>query len=107
MATERSYFEYIAEQLAALPDVSFRRMMGEYILYYDGKVAGGLYDGRFLLKITPAGLRLLPDAPQELPYPGGRAMLLVEETDNAALFCEAVRVTAEALPLPKPKKKTK
>ena len=72
MPTDKTDLNYIAEQLSALPDVSIRAMMGEYILYFRGKIVGGLYDDRFLVKPTPAALRMMPDAPREIPYPGAK-----------------------------------
>ena len=72
MPTDKTDLNYIAEQLSTLPDVSIRAMMGEYILYFRGKIVGGLYDDRFLVKPTPAALRMMPDAPREIPYPGAK-----------------------------------
>ena len=86
MATRKEYFEFIKEQLSDIGDVSYRAMMGEYIIYYKGKVIGGIYDDRFLVKPAKSALKLLPDASLELPYEGAKEMLLVDEIDNKELI---------------------
>lgn len=86
MATTKSFFEYIADSFSFLPEVSFRPMMGEYILYYKGKVIGGIYDDRLLVKPTPSAKRFLPCASLEIPYSGAKGMLLVEEIENRDLI---------------------
>ncbi len=100
MPSNRDYLSFMLDQLSALPDVSSRAMMGEYILYVQGKVVGGIYDDRLLIKPTAATDRLLPDAPRELPYEGAKPMVLVEEVDDRDFLCELFRATAEALPTP-------
>ena len=72
MASDREYLDYVLEQLSGLDDVSWRPMMGEYIIYYQGKVIGGIYDNRFLVKPVKAALKMMPEAVSELPYEGGR-----------------------------------
>lgn len=101
MASSQNYLSFILDQLSGLPGVSFRAMMGEYILYVQGKIAGGIYDDRLLIKPTAATDRLLPDAPTALPYEGARPMILVEDVDDRDFLRELFRATAEALPLPK------
>ena len=101
MASSKSYLEYILEQLSALDDISFKAMMGEYIIYYRGKIAGGIYDDRFLVKRTEASERLMPDAPRELPYDGAKEMLLVEETDDREFLCSLFEAMYEELPSPR------
>ena len=73
--------ERLNEILSMLPSegISYRRMMGEYIIYYSGKVVGGIYDDRFLVKVTKSSEAILPDAPRELPYEGAKPMILVED----------------------------
>ncbi|MBR3290395.1 MAG: TfoX/Sxy family protein [Clostridia bacterium] len=105
MPSNRDDLSFILDQLSALPDVSSRAMMGEYILYVQGKVVGGIYDGRLLLKPTAATDRLLPDAPRELPYEGAKPMVLVEEADNRDFLCSLFGATAAELPAPKKKKR--
>ena len=75
MASSKGYLEYILNQLSELDDISNRAMMGEYILYYRGKVFGGIYDDRFLVKPTKSALALMPEAERELPYEGAKEML--------------------------------
>ena len=101
MASHKEYLEFILEQLSELDDVSYRAMMGEYILYCDGKAVGGIYDDRFLIKPTRSALAMMPDADRELPYEGAREMLLVEEVENKAFLCRLLRAVAEDLPAPK------
>ena len=104
MASSKSYLEYILEQLSALDDISYKAMMGEYIIYYRGKIAGGIYDDRFLVKRTEASERLMPDAPRELPYDGAKEMLLVEETDDREFLCSLFEAMYEELPSPRKRK---
>lgn len=85
MASTDDYLEYVRDLLGGLDDVAHRKMMGEYVIYYRGKVVGGIYDDRFLLKITPTSERLLAGAPRVTPYRGAKDMLLVETEDREAL----------------------
>ena len=105
MSSTDQYLEFVLDLLGELDDVAHRKMMGEYVLYYRGKVIGGIYRGdRFLLKVTPASERLLPDAPRVTPYKGAKEMLLVEVEDRDAL-CDVVSAMWEELPAPKQRKK--
>lgn len=101
MALKKEYLDFILDQLSPLGEVSFRRMMGEYILYYQGKIIGGIYDDRFLVKRTLAAERLMPDAPLEVPYPGAKEMLLVDNVDDPAFLAQLLRAMADELPAPK------
>ena len=103
MASSKEYLEFILDQLSSLKDVSYRAMMGEYILYYRGKLVGGVYDDRFLVKPTKAAIRLMPGAPPALPYEGAKEMLLVENVDDRAFLEELLDAVAEELPAPKKK----
>ena len=94
MASSKEYLTFILEQLSETEGVRYRPMMGEYILYCRGKVVGGIYDDRLLVKPTRTALRMLPDAPRELPYPGGREMLLVEDIENKSLLQELLEAVA-------------
>ncbi len=105
MASSKDYLTYITEQLSGLPEIRSRAMMSEYILYYRGKVFGGIYDNRFLVKETPAAVRLLPDAVREIPYEGAKPMLLVPDPDNRALLEALIPAMYEELPEPKPRRK--
>lgn len=105
MATSKEYAEYIFEQLSDLEGVSHRKMMGEYVVYYREKVAALLCDDRLLVKPVPSAVRLLPDAPSELPYPGGKPMLAVQNVDDREALCRLLREIYDELPAPKKKKK--
>ena len=105
MASTKAYLDYVLEQLSGLEDISFRAMMGEYVLYYQGKVFGGIYDNRFLVKPVPSAKALMPDAPSELPYDGAKEMLLVENIEDKAFLAELLQAMEKELPAPKIKKK--
>ena len=104
MSSTNQYLEFVLDLLGELDNVAHRKMMGEYVLYYRGKVIGGIYDDRFLLKVTPATERLLPDAPRATPYEGAKEMLLVELEDRDTLH-DVVDAMWEELPAPKKRKK--
>ena len=104
MASDKEYLEYVQDCLRACSDITFRKMMGEYVLYYHGKVFGGLYDNRFLVKIVPASRKMLADAVPELPYEGGSLMLPVASEDPLFLK-ELIEKMSEELPAPKQRKK--
>ena len=105
MASSKEYLEFVLEQLSGLDEVTHRAMMGEYIIYYQGKVIGGIYDDRFLVKPTKSAKELMPDAPFELPYEGAKEMLLVDDIDNKEFLCELLGAMLPELPAPKKKKK--
>lgn len=104
MGSSKDYLDFILEQLSDLQDVSYRAMMGEYILYYRGKVIGGIYDDRFLVKPTASAMAMMPNASKELPYPGAKEMLLVEDVENREFLHELLEAMVEELPEPKKKK---
>jgi len=104
MASDRSFAEYIVDQLSGSDGIAYRYMMGEYILYFRGRIFGGIYNDRLLVKPVPAALRLLPDAPRELPYHGGREMLLVENVDDREFLSRLVTAMYDELPEPKKKR---
>ena len=85
-------------------DITYKAMMGEYIIYYQGKIVGGIYDNRFLVKPTKSAKSLMPDAPFELPYKGAKGMLLVEETDNKDFLKKLFDSMLSELPAPKKKR---
>ena len=88
MASSKEYLDFILDQLSDPEEVSCRAMMGEYILYYQGKIVGGIYDDRLLVKNVPSARALMPDAPVELPYEGAAGMLMVEEEKTVSgSFC--------------------
>ena len=105
MSSDKNYLEYVLEQLSELEYISYRSMMGEYILYYKGRIFGGIYDDRFLVKPTKTAAAMMPEAARELPYEGAKEMLLVENIDDREFLKELI--TAMADELPPPKKKTK
>ena len=90
MPSTQDYCDFVLDQLSLLPDITTRKMMGEYILYYKGKVFGGIYDNRFLVKPVEAAKKMMPGAPLETPYPGGKKMLLVEDIDNKEFLKDLV-----------------
>jgi len=107
MASTKGYLEYVLEQLSELDGITHRAMMGEYILYYRGKIFGGIYDDRLLVKTVPAAVRLMPDAETELPYDGAKEMLLVNDVDNRDFLREMVEAMWEELPETTRRKKQK
>ena len=98
MASSKEYVDFILEQCDGL---STRAMMGEYVLYYGGKVIGGVYDNRLLVKPTLSAKRLMPNAPMELPYEGAKEMLLVENIEDKDFLQSLLAAIAEELPAPK------
>lgn len=103
MASSKDYLEYVLDQLSSLNDISYRAMMGEYIIYYHGKIVGGIYDDRFLVKPTKSALDLMPDASRESPYEGAKEMLLVEDVDDREFLNELLNAMVDELPAPKKK----
>ena len=104
MASSKEYLDFILEQLSELEDVSCRAMMGEYIIYYRGKVVGGIYDDRFLVKPTKSATALMPNAEMELPYDGAKEMLLVDDVDNKKFLKELLEAMYSELPASKKRK---
>ena len=101
MASSKEYLTFVLDQLSGLNGITWRAMMGEYILYFRGRIVGGIYDDRLLVKPVPAALGLMPDAPRELPYPGAKEMLLVEDVDNGDFLRDLFRAMYDELPPPK------
>lgn len=104
MASSKEYLVFILEQLSELDDVTYRAMMGEYIIYYRGKIVGGIYDDRLLVKPTKSAVAMMPNADMELPYDGAKEMLLVDDVDNKEFLRELLESMYEELPAPKKKK---
>ena len=105
MASSKEYLTFILEQLSDLEGISYRAMMGEYIIYYREKIVGGIYDDRLLVKPVKSAVSLMPNAIYELPYDGAKEMLLVEEVENKEFMTGLFHAMYEELPTPKPKKK--
>ena len=104
MASSKEYLHLILEQLSDLDDISYRPMMGEFILYYRGKIVGGIYDDRLLVKKTRSALELMPAVICELPYEGAKEMLLVDEVDSKEFLTDLFEAMYNELPLPKQKR---
>ena len=104
MASSKEYMEFILEQLSELDDISYRAMMGEYILYYRGKIVGGIYDDRLLVKPTKTAVVMMPNADMELPYEGAKEMLLVDDVDNKEFLRDLLDAMYPELPAPKNRK---
>ena len=105
MASSKAYLDFILEQLSELEDITYRAMMGEYIIYYRSKIVGGIYDDRLLIKPVKSAISYMPTAPYELPYEGAKEMLLVDDVDNKEYLTGLFNAMYEELPAPKSKKK--
>ena len=103
MASKKDYLEFILEQLSELDDISYRAMMGEFIIYYRGKVVGGIYDDRFLVKPTKSALAMMPDAAREIPYEGAKEMLMVDDIENKEFLRDLIEAMYDELPATKKK----
>ena len=101
MASSKDYIDFVLDQCNGL---SARAMMGEYVLYYGGKVVGGVYDNRLLIKPTPSAKALMPNAEYQLPYEGAKEMLLVEDIENRDFLRQLFEAMYEELPEPKKRK---
>ncbi|MBQ7714621.1 MAG: TfoX/Sxy family protein [Clostridia bacterium] len=101
MASSKEYLGFVLDQLSSLDDISYRPMMGEYIIYFEGKIVGGIYDDRFLVKQTKASRAMLPGAPLEPPYEGAKEMILVDRIDDAGFLCALLCAMVGELPAPK------
>ena len=104
MASSKEYLDFVLEQLSELDDISYRAMMGEYIIYFRGKVIGGIYDDRFLVKNIKAAADLMPEVILELPYDGAKEMLLVDDIENKGFLKKLLEAMYEELPKPKKRK---
>ena len=104
MASKKKYLDYVLEQLSPLDGISVRPMMGEYILYYNGKIFGGIYDDRLLVKPVKSARAMMPDAPLSLPYEGAKDMLLVEDIDDREFLCSLIQAMEGELDAPKRRK---
>ncbi len=107
MASSKEYLDFILDQLSELDGIFWRKMMGEYILYRHGKIVGGIYDDRFLVKPTKSAAEMMPDAGREIPYEGAKEMLLVDNVENREFLRELLEAMDGELPAPKPGKSRK
>ena len=104
MASSKAYLDFVLEQLSELEEITYRAMMGEYILYYRGKVIGGIYDDRLLVKPVTSAITLMPTATYELPYEGAKEMLLVDNVDSKEFLTKLFDAMYVDLPAPRKKK---
>ena len=104
MASSKEYLDFVLEQLSGLDEITYKAMMGEYIIYYRGKIVGGIYDDRFLVKPTKSAKNLMPEADLELPYEGAKEMILVDDIDNREFLVTLIEAMYDELPAPKKKK---
>ena len=105
MASSQDYLQFVLEQLSELDDISYRAMMREFILYYRGKVIGGIYDDRLLVKAVPSAVAYMQNPTYELPYEGAKEMLLVSDVDDREYLAGLFRAMYDDLPAPQAKKK--
>ncbi len=103
MASSKAYLDFILEQLSELEEISYRAMMGEYIIYYRGKIVGGIYEDRLLVKPTKSAVSLITNAIYELPYDGAKEMLLIEDVDNKEFLAKLFDAMYDELPTQKKK----
>lgn len=106
MPSSKEYLDYVLDQLSLVDGITFRAMMGEYIIYCRGKIVGGIYDDRLLVKPVKSALEKLPDAPLEIPYDGAKKMILIEEIDDREFMAELIESIFEELPSPKKNRKS-
>ncbi len=104
MASDKEYLDFILDQLSLSDGITFRPMMGEYIIYCRGKVIGGIYDNRFLVKPVKSAREMMPDADLELPYEGGKEMLLVDNVEDREFLALLTGKLYDELPVPKSRK---
>ena len=104
MASTKAYLDFILDQLSGLDEITYRAMMGEYIIYYRGRIVGGVYDDRFLVKPTKSAAAMMPDAERELPYEGAKEMLLVDNVDDQEFLQKLLEAMYKELPALKSRK---
>lgn len=105
MTSSKEYLDFILEHLSELTNITYKSMIGEYIIYYQEKIVGGVYNDRFLFKPVKSAIKLMPNADYELPYEGAKEMLLVDDIDNKDFLVKLFNSMYEELPAPKVKKK--
>ena len=105
MASSKDYLDFILGQLSGLEEISYKAMMGEFILYYKGKIVGGIYDNRLLVKPVRSAISYMTNAEYELPYDGAKEMLLVDDVDNRDYLTGLFDAMYDELPYPKPRQK--
>ena len=98
MASSKEFLYFVLEHLSNLSDITYRAMMGEYIIYYGGKVIGGIYDNRFLVKPTPSALKIMSNPQMEIPYPKGSPMIMITDIENTELLTQLFNAMYPELP---------
>ena len=104
MASSKEYLDFILEQVSELDNINYKAMMGEFIIYYNGKIIGGIYDDRLLVKPVQSAINYMPNAEYKLPYDGAKKMFLVDNVDNKEYLTGLLNVMYDELPAPKSKK---
>ena len=104
MASSKEYLDFILEQLSELEEITYKAMMGEFIIYYRGKIAGGIYDDRFLVKPTKSAISFMPEPIYEIPYQGAKEMLLVDNVESKEFLTQLFNAMYDELPTPRKKK---
>ena len=104
MASTKAYLDFILDQLSGLDEITYRAMMGDSIIYYRGRIVGGVYDDRFLVKPTKSAVAMMPDAERELPYEGAKEMLLVDNVDDREFLQKLLEAMYKELPAPNSRK---
>ena len=104
MASSKEYLDFVLDQLSELEEITYKAMMGEYIIYYRGKIVGGIYDDKLLVKLVKSAVSLMPTARHELPYDGAKEMLMVDNIDNKKFLTELFVAMYDELPTPKKNK---
>ena len=107
MASSKEYLDFILEKLSDLEEITYRSMMGEFIIYYRGKIVGGIYDDRFLVKPVKSAINYMPSARYELPYEGAKEMLLVDEVDDKEFLTGLLNAMYDELPAPRKRRKNR
>ncbi len=104
MATSKDFLAYILDNLSGVEGITYRQMMGEYIIYMNGRIAAYVCDNRLLIKPVPSSVRLMPDAVYESPYKGAKEMLLCEDTEDREFLKTLFEAIYDELPEPKKRK---
>ena len=104
MASSKEYLDFVLDQLSELDGITYRAMMGEYVIYCRGKIVGGIYDDRFLVKPVKSAVEMMPNAQKELPYEGAKEMLMVDDIENKDFLRELIEAMYDELPAPKRKR---
>lgn len=97
MATTKDYLQYILDQISDLDNITYRQMMGEYILYYNWKIIWWIYDNRLLLKPTNKVKELINNLEMQIPYPWAKEMIYVDNVDNSDYLKELINKTYNEL----------